>query len=206
MLTKIDGKLRPFIVREDVNAIAVPFGAFADEKRKSPFDYIIENKSFKNGDKNIVFSHYHMRSPSKANTYMDEKELKETARYFVNAKNSNKMTDNILNFVAKDTSKSYYELAGEWSGSKGEYNFSGEIMAHADLLDNRNLMTNIIKNQVQKNITSKSTDKSYYDGLGIADLAKGDSGSDKKKMDLIWGSKSLHTKILDEYYKNGERD
>ena len=131
MLTEIDGKLRPFIVREDVNAIAVPFGAFVDEKRKSPFDYIIENKSFKNGDKNIVFSHYHTRSPSKANTYMDEKELKETA---------------------------------------------------------------------------KSTDKSYYDGLGIADLAKGDNGSDKKKMDLIWGSKSLHTKILDEYYKNGERD
>ncbi len=52
----------------------------------------------------------------------------------------------------------------------------------------------------------KETAKSYYDGLGIADLAKGDSGSDKKKMDLIWGSKSLHTKILDEYYKNGERD
>jgi len=124
---EIDGKLRPFIVREDVNAITVSFGVFADEKRKSPFDYIIENKSFKNGDKNIVFSHYHMRSPSKASTYMDEKELKETA-------------------------------------------------------------------------------KSYYDGLGIADLAKGDSGSDKKKMDLIWGSKSLHTKILDEYYKNGERD
>ncbi|WP_295726950.1 hypothetical protein, partial [uncultured Leptotrichia sp.] len=53
---EIDGKLRPFIVREDVNAITVPFGVFADEKRKSPFDSLLKINLLKMEIK-ILFFH-----------------------------------------------------------------------------------------------------------------------------------------------------
>ena len=184
IFTALDGEMRIFIVREKEKAIAIPFGAIVNKEGKSPFDYVIENKSI---EKNNTFIHYHLRSGNYKN-YMTRDEMKRTTEYYANKMNSQNFGETILKFLAKDKEKldtlKLNEIAGQWSGSSYSYNFGAEIEAHADLLLNKTRLTKFIRSMM-----NNRNDEQYYNSLGIADLGANDKGKDKVLMDQIWGQK-----------------
>jgi hypothetical protein len=207
VLTKIDNNYRLFIVRPEKKAVAVPFGEFNNEKGKSPFDYIVKNEKIGS----TIFTHNHFKSNG-ISSYMTKNEKRELAEYYAFKPNSQKVGEAILNYL-KEGNQTLDEVSNIWSGSgMNRYNFGAEIEAHADLFLNKTLYTEILKgaryllkNGVKVN---ESFDKEYYNSLGMADMAKSDSGkSDKILMDFIWGlptdKQVKKWKESKEEYKNG---
>ena len=127
----------------------------------------------------------------------------------MNFKERKQLEENLLKNIYKNL-KSDLEKIGKTSFNYED--FGAEIEAHADLFLNKTLYTEILKGAryLLKNgiKVNESFDKEYYNSLGMADMAKSDSGkSDKILMDFIWGlptdKQVKKWKESKEEYKNG---
>ena len=76
-------------------------------------------------------------------------------------------------------------IAGRWSGSPGRSNFCNEIEAHADLLLNNDIRAQACHFAMTV-FPGGRTEEEYFNSVGCADLAFGDSGTDKQIMDVFW--------------------
>ncbi len=220
VLTEVHGKKRLFVVRPESKAVGVPFGEFANIKNKSPFDYIIENKKIQEqGNNERVFIHRHLRSSGK-NSYMTKEMMKEVTKYYSNYDNAQKITEAILTYL-RDKENTLDEVSNNWSGSGlNKAKFGTEIQAHADMLLDEKIFTKLLKivktgiDGLSSNIPiddvnflsektiginyskkiNEETERKYYNSAGMADMAKGDRGINKKMMDLLWQEKKTDIK------------
>lgn len=192
VFVEINGKVQMFLTQDGSKGMSVPFGVFHPDPFTSSSGWEDVDPG-DNSDGLPKLVHY-KSDPFPVELEGRRGELEEIARYYSSTENCKNLGEAMLKYkgnqdlrITDFNSDILNRLAGQYSGSSGERNFYEEIEAHADLLISETPETNAIRIGMLVSGKKKSNEE-FFNSVGCADMAQGDTNYDKQAMDFLWGN------------------